>query len=93
MGDYRITTHPRFTVLLLLFLGKTFTILGDADHPGIIPRSVNGVLDRIHNQSHEMEMELSFSYLEIYNEKVLQANFHITDFEGTLKNCYRVSIR
>jgi len=56
--------------------GKTHTILGTADNPGIIPRCLKDMFSLLEETS-QSELEESydsnvqFSYLEIYNEKVL----------------------
>ncbi|CAH1801935.1 unnamed protein product [Owenia fusiformis] len=51
--------------------GKTHTMLGTPTAPGIIPRSVNGLFQLIEESKEEgWKTEVSYSYLEIYNEKV-----------------------
>ncbi|XP_064612774.1 kinesin-like protein KIF22-A [Liolophura sinensis] len=51
--------------------GKTHTMLGSPTDPGIIPRVVNGIFQLIQeDSSSEWDYSLSFSFLEIYNEKV-----------------------
>ncbi|XP_076108090.1 kinesin-like protein KIF22 isoform X2 [Mytilus galloprovincialis] len=55
--------------------GKTHTMLGSATDPGVIPRVINGIFHLIEEQKKTDTMEWSesvkFSYLEIYNEKVM----------------------
>ncbi|KAF4106894.1 kinesin-like protein KIF22 [Onychostoma macrolepis] len=54
--------------------GKTHTMLGSQEHPGIIPRAVKEVFKLVEAQEKEQdgwEYSISMSYLEIYNEKVL----------------------
>ncbi|XP_041092603.1 kinesin-like protein KIF22 [Polyodon spathula] len=56
--------------------GKTHTMLGGAEEPGVIPRAVRDVFQMVREQSglpasQEWEHSVSMSYLEIYNEKVL----------------------
>ncbi|KAK3596546.1 hypothetical protein CHS0354_013230 [Potamilus streckersoni] len=55
--------------------GKTHTMLGPASDPGIIPRVINSLFQRIEEEKKQLGFEkwkykVSFSYLEIYNEKV-----------------------
>ncbi|KAL3858251.1 hypothetical protein ACJMK2_012848 [Sinanodonta woodiana] len=55
--------------------GKTHTMLGPASDPGIIPRVINSLFQRIEEEKKQLGCEkwnykVSFSYLEIYNEKV-----------------------
>ncbi|KAK6467855.1 kinesin-like protein KIF22 [Huso huso] len=56
--------------------GKTHTMLGGAEEPGVIPRAVRDVFQMVREQSslpasQDWEHSVSMSYLEIYNEKVL----------------------
>ncbi|XP_077996007.1 kinesin-like protein KIF22 [Glandiceps talaboti] len=53
--------------------GKTYTMLGTATDPGIIPRSVRKILSSIHTEQSSCttwKFTVQFSYLEIYQEKV-----------------------
>ncbi|XP_033627005.1 kinesin-like protein KIF22 [Asterias rubens] len=55
--------------------GKTHTMLGTAENPGIIPRAVNGIQratgkQRNDPRNSQWTYTFSFSYLEIYQEKV-----------------------
>ncbi|KAL5016569.1 hypothetical protein ScPMuIL_006158 [Solemya velum] len=55
--------------------GKTHTMLGSPSDPGIITRVINGLFQSIEADSRlqstqEWNYSVSFSYLEIYNEKV-----------------------
>ena len=63
------------TILLYDLPGKTHTILGNAEQPGVIPRAVKDLLSMVsetRNQLNpeEWQINAAFSYLEIYNEKV-----------------------
>lgn len=49
--------------------GKTYTLTGDADEPGIIPRSMKDVFAFI-RRTPTREYLLRCSYLEIYNESI-----------------------
>ncbi|KAG7277570.1 hypothetical protein CRUP_013888 [Coryphaenoides rupestris] len=56
--------------------GKTHTMLGTPEHPGVIPRAVREVFNQVRVRGEEEEEEgwdcnVAMSYLEIYNEKVL----------------------
>ncbi|KAK3083722.1 hypothetical protein FSP39_002014 [Pinctada imbricata] len=54
--------------------GKTHTMLGSATDPGIIPRVINGIFQQISEESKtskEWRHKVVFSFLEIYNEKVI----------------------
>jgi len=53
--------------------GKTHTMLGTPEHPGVIPRAVREVFNlvRVHGEEQEgWDCNVAMSYLEIYNEKV-----------------------
>ncbi|KAH8151857.1 uncharacterized protein LAJ45_03850 [Morchella importuna] len=50
--------------------GKTHTISGTPQHPGIIFLTCAELFDRINALSGEKEIELTLSYLEIYNETI-----------------------
>ncbi|KAG9267339.1 kinesin-like protein KIF22 [Astyanax mexicanus] len=54
--------------------GKTHTMLGNQDNPGVIPRAVREVFQLVNTQERdqdEWKFSVEMSYLEIYNEKVL----------------------
>lgn len=54
--------------------GKTHTMLGSQEQPGVIPRAVREVFQLVRSQmkdQDEWEFSVGMSYLEIYNEKVL----------------------
>ncbi|XP_052799996.1 kinesin-like protein KIF22-B isoform X2 [Mya arenaria] len=53
--------------------GKTHTMLGTPLNPGVIPRVINEIFTQIEEEKNacsEWTYTVSFSYLEIYNEKV-----------------------
>lgn len=50
--------------------GKTHTITGSAQQPGLIFLTMQELFERIEEQSGEKATELSLSYLEIYNETI-----------------------
>lgn len=50
--------------------GKTHTITGTAQQPGIIFLTMQELFERIADRSEEKVTELSLSYLEIYNETI-----------------------
>ncbi|KAK5963077.1 tubulin-dependent ATPase KIP3 PWA37_004778 [Arxiozyma heterogenica] len=50
--------------------GKTYTINGTADDPGIIYRTMNDLFKRIKNLQNEKDFEILLSFLEIYNENI-----------------------
>ena len=53
-------------------VGKTHTMQGSQEDPGIIPRVVNQLFQEIERQSAtgDMRFQVTVSYMEIYNEKV-----------------------
>jgi hypothetical protein len=50
--------------------GKTHTITGTAQQPGIIFMTMQELFERIDERSGEKSTEISLSYLEIYNETI-----------------------
>ncbi|XP_053374888.1 kinesin-like protein KIF22 [Mercenaria mercenaria] len=54
--------------------GKTHTMLGTSTNPGVIPRVINGLFEMIEEnkkiEGDEWQYKVTFSFLEIYNEKV-----------------------
>lgn len=59
--------------------GKTHTMLGSQEQPGVIPRAVREVFQLVRSQvkdQDEWEFSVGMSYLEIYNEKVLDLLSH-----------------
>ncbi len=54
------------------FIGKTHTMLGSPDQPGVIPRAVREVLNLVKakDEGEGWDYSIGMSYLEIYNEKV-----------------------
>nr|XP_046232807.1 kinesin-like protein KIF22 [Scatophagus argus] len=53
--------------------GKTHTMLGSSEQPGVIPRAVREVLNLVKAKDEDegWDYSIGLSYLEIYNEKVL----------------------
>ena len=49
--------------------GKTYTIMGDTQNPGIVPLSIDSIFNYIEEHS-ERKFTVSLSYFEIYNETV-----------------------
>ena len=50
--------------------GKTYTINGTSDNPGIIYRAMNDLFKRIKDLQSEKDFEILLSFLEIYNENI-----------------------
>lgn len=50
--------------------GKTHTITGTSQHPGIIFLTMQELFEKIDERSQDKSTELSLSYLEIYNETI-----------------------
>uniref|UniRef100_A0A7S2RPP3 Kinesin-like protein n=2 Tax=Mucochytrium quahogii TaxID=96639 RepID=A0A7S2RPP3_9STRA len=49
--------------------GKTYTMQGTSERPGVIPRSVHDVFSYV-NQANDREFLLRVAYLEVYNESI-----------------------
>ena len=47
--------------------GKTFTMIGDAERPGVVPRAMDHVWDMV-EASVGTEWHLSLTYVELYND-------------------------
>jgi len=50
--------------------GKTHTMIGYADEPGITVLTVADLFDAIEQTKHEKEYRLTMSYMEVYNETI-----------------------
>ncbi|XP_053488185.1 kinesin-like protein KIF13B isoform X2 [Ictalurus furcatus] len=51
--------------------GKSYTMMGSADQPGLIPRLCSSLFERtLQHQRQEESFTVEVSYMEIYNEKV-----------------------
>nr|XP_044987857.1 kinesin-like protein KIF13B isoform X2 [Jaculus jaculus] len=51
--------------------GKSYTMMGTADQPGLIPRLCSGLFARTQKEENEEQsFKVEVSYMEIYNEKV-----------------------
>ncbi|KAM3184863.1 hypothetical protein ACTXT7_007542 [Hymenolepis weldensis] len=50
--------------------GKTHSMHGSPDYPGIVPRIVSDLLSRTKGNDKSGVYEIKFSYFEIYNEKI-----------------------
>ncbi|GME86776.1 unnamed protein product [Ambrosiozyma monospora] len=50
--------------------GKTHTITGTQDSPGVIFLTMKDLFDRMEEMKNDFMFELTLSYLEIYNEKI-----------------------
>ncbi|KAF2148263.1 kinesin-domain-containing protein [Myriangium duriaei CBS 260.36] len=51
--------------------GKSYTMMGTPDHPGLIPRTCEGLFQRIsEEQNNSITYNVHVSYFEVYNEHV-----------------------
>eukprot|EP00949_MAST-11_sp_MAST-11-sp1_P000750 g750.t1 len=50
--------------------GKTYTIQGNSDNPGILPRAMESIFERLKTTPGGEEASVFVSYLEIYNNKI-----------------------
>ncbi|XP_015225695.1 PREDICTED: kinesin-like protein KIF13A isoform X4 [Cyprinodon variegatus] len=51
--------------------GKSFSMMGNGDQPGLIPRLCCSLFERVHKEENETQtFKVEVSYMEIYNEKV-----------------------
>ena len=50
--------------------GKTYTMIGTRDDPGMMPLSLMDIFDAIRSMSGEYTFEVTCSYLEVYNELI-----------------------
>ena len=65
--------------------GKSYTMFGTNDKPGIIIRSINQIFTLMNNQGLNSDYSLQISYYKIYNENIidlLQENKGIKSFEN-----------
>lgn len=53
---------------LNLSSGKTYTMVGTQDDPGLMVLSLNTIFDLIEKDNTSDDFEVAFSYLEVYNE-------------------------
>lgn len=60
-------------------------MLGTSSNPGIIPRVINGIFEQIEENrkvdGDEWKYNVTFSFLEIYNEKVKKIHLHLDILE------------
>ncbi|KAI8482621.1 stAR- lipid transfer, partial [Branchiostoma belcheri] len=70
--------------------GKTYTMMGDTDRLGLIPRISEGLFSRIDDHVGErVTFKTEVSYLEIYNERVRDLLCH----PGAKANTYSLKVR
>jgi len=50
--------------------GKTFTMIGNPQHPGIMVLTMRDLFHAIADNKSERQYHLSVSYMEIYNETI-----------------------
>ena len=50
--------------------GKTHTMMGTAEHPGIIPRAIRHIFDEIEDSDAGTSYQMRATFVEIYNETV-----------------------
>ncbi|CAE6428309.1 unnamed protein product [Rhizoctonia solani] len=78
--------------------GKTFTLSGSEDQPGIIPRAMRDVFGYIKKHSNR-EFLLRASYLEIYNEQIYDllapptSSTNTVTLQGVGNNVYLAGVR
>lgn len=50
--------------------GKTYTMMGQDDNVGLIPRLATDIFDRVEERKADFSYRVEASYFEIYNDKV-----------------------
>lgn len=74
--------------------GKTHTMHGTADEPGVIPLAVRDVFDAVRRQGSDRDFFIRVSYLEIYNEKIMDLfAFEESSSDGADDSTSKLSIR
>ncbi|OUS46943.1 P-loop containing nucleoside triphosphate hydrolase protein [Ostreococcus tauri] len=74
--------------------GKTHTMHGTADEPGVIPLAVRDVFDAVRRQGSDRDFFIRVSYLEIYNEKIMDLfAFEELSSDGDDDSTTKLSIR
>lgn len=74
--------------------GKTHTMHGTADEPGVIPLAVRDVFDAVRRQGSDRDFFIRVSYLEIYNEKIMDLfAFEESSSDGDDDSTSKLSIR
>lgn len=74
--------------------GKTHTMHGTADEPGVIPLAVRDVFDAVRRQGSDRDFFIRVSYLEIYNEKIMDLfAFEELSSDGDDDSTSKLSIR
>ncbi|KAL5019094.1 hypothetical protein ScPMuIL_004816 [Solemya velum] len=74
--------------------GKTYTMLGMDDDPGIMARALNDLFLEMEKTSEDMAYKVTMSYLEIYNEMIrdlLQPSSGILDLREDAKGGVQVA--
>lgn len=72
-----ITKEGLFFLIFAVFVygatgaGKTHTMLGSLENPGLTYRTVLELYQRLESKKEEVDCEIAVSYLEIYNEMVV----------------------
>mmetsp|Transcript_33632 Transcript_33632/g.30545 ORF Transcript_33632/g.30545 Transcript_33632/m.30545 type:complete len:81 (-) Transcript_33632:181-423(-) len=51
--------------------GKTFTMKGNEENPGLIPQSMKRIFEKIESANEDLKFEVKCSYIEIYNESLI----------------------
>ena len=58
-------------IVLVVGSGKSYTMMGSADQPGLTPRLCSALFERSTREQREGEsFTVEVSFMEIYNEKV-----------------------
>lgn len=60
--------HNVLQFSLYFFSGKTYTMVGTQDDPGLMVLSLHTIFDLIKRDKSSDEFEVTCSYLEVYNE-------------------------
>ena len=68
--------------------GKSYTMTGSGEQPGLIPRLCSALFERISEQM-DATVTVEVSYMEIYNEKV----FDLLDLAGDHKTGLKVGLK
>ena len=59
--------------------GKTYTMLGNQENPGIMTHTMRDLFKLIHRRSEDTEFEVTMTYVELYNEYLYDLLVHDSD--------------
>ena len=88
-----LVLQPLLPLILCVGTGKTHTMLGTQDEPGIMVHTLNNLFLRMERTKDEMEYQVSMGYLEVYVRATQGVGLNKLPLSGPPETCSYLCIQ